>query len=205
MTWHHTTDIAAWLREGPRYQVIYADPPWRYNDQKGNDPAMGGIRYPTMSDAEIAALPVKQVAERTSALFLWATMPKLQEALDVMRAWGFAYRTTAFVWLKLNPDGSPYSGMGHWTNSNIEIVLFGKRGAPKRLARDVKQVVMAPVGVHSAKPDEVRRRIVRLMGNVPRVELFARTAAAGWDAVGNGIYSEAPLEDLPLLAALEAQ
>ena len=96
--------------------------------------------------------------------------------------------TCAFVWVKQNPKaGGIYSGMGHWTNQNAELCLLARRGKPRRVARDVKQVVLAPRGRHSAKPAEVRDRIVRLMGDVPRVELFARERVQGWEAWGNEI------------------
>ena len=158
-----------------KYQIIYSDPPWRYSNPKGNDPKLGGITYPTMTLEEICNLPVSQIAAQDSVLFRWATMPMLTEALQVMNAWGFQYRTVAFVWVKLNPSGAGiYSGLGHWTNQNAELVLFGKRGHPKRQSRSIKQIIMAPRGRHSAKPPEIRDRIVELMGDLPRIELFAR-------------------------------
>lgn len=174
--------------ESKKYNIVLADPPWCYDNQKNNDPAMGGITYPVMSLESIQALPVKEIAAKDCALFLWATMPKLREALSVIDAWGFTYTTCAFTWVKENPkSGGIYSGMGHWTNGNAELCLFAKRGAPKRLAKNVKQIVMAPRGRHSAKPIEVRDRIVALLGDLPRVELFARDTAPGWDSVGYDI------------------
>ena len=174
-----------------KYKIIYADPPWTYANPKNNDPSMGGITYPTMTLEEIKQMPIQDMSEKDSALFLWATMPKLQEALDVIEAWGFTYITCAFTWVKLNPLGEGiYSGMGHWTNGNAELCLFAKRGAPKRQAKNVKQIVMAPRGRHSAKPDEVRDRIVSLLGDLPRVELFARTSADGWDSWGNQLEND---------------
>ena len=167
------------------FNIIYADVPWPYDNPKGNDPAMGGITYPTMGLAEIKALPVGKIAANDCGLFLWATMPKLEQAFEVIRAWGFTPTTTAFTWVKTNPkSGGIYSGLGHWTNGNAELCLFAKRGRPKRIAKNVKQIVMAPRGKHSVKPDEVRNRIVRPMGDVPRIELFARQQAEGWDSLG---------------------
>lgn len=171
-----------------KYTVIYADPPWPYNNPKGHDPAMGGITYPTMDLDDIKALPVQEIAGRDSVLFLWATMPKLPQAIAVMEAWGFRYITCAFTWVKLNPkNGGIYSGLGHWTNGNAELCLLGKRGKPKRNAKNIKQIIEAPRGRHSAKPDEARERIIRLMGNVPRIELFARTEYRGFLCLGNEI------------------
>jgi len=179
-----------------KYSVIYADPPWAYNNPRGNDPTMGGITYPTMSLIEIKALPVGKIADNDCGLFLWATMPKLEQAFEVMRAWEFTPTTTTFVWVKTNPrNGGIYSGLGHWTNGNAEVVLFGKRGRPKRVAKNVKQIVMAPRGKHSAKPDEVRKRIVRLMGDVPRIELFARNKYPGWICLGNEVQEGIDIRD----------
>lgn len=169
-----------------KYSVIYADPPWTYKDMKNNDPKMGGITYPTMSLEEIKALPVQEITEKDCGLFLWATMPLLPEAFQVIEAWGFRYITCAFTWVKQNPSGEGiYSGLGHWTNGNAELCLFAKKGAPKRKAKNVKQIVLAPRGRHSAKPPEVRDRIVSLLGDIPRIELFARNTTPGWDVWGN--------------------
>lgn len=187
-----------------KYRVIYADPPWTYNNPQDNDPARGGKTYATMPLRDLAQLPVQSIAAPDCALFLWATMPKLREALWIIDAWGFKYITCAFTWVKLQPTGKilrkgkhvllrkgVYSGMGFWTNGNAELCLFAKQGRPKRVARNVKQIVLAPRGRHSAKPSEVRDRIVRLMGDVPRIELFARERTPGWDCwgleVGSGI------------------
>ena len=171
-----------------KYQIIYADPPWSYNDKKGNDPAMGGITYPVLELEDIKKLNVADMADKNCALFLWATMPMLREALEVIDAWGFNYRTCAFTWVKQNPLGEGiYSGLGHWTNGNAELCLFAKKGAPKRKAKNVKQIVLAPRSRHSAKPPEVRDRIVQLIGNLPRIELFARQKTEGWDVWGNEV------------------
>ena len=101
-----------------KYKTILADPPWRYRDEKGKNPKLGGITYPTMSDAEILALPVAEKADADCMLCLWATMPKLPEAISVIQAWGFRYVTCAFVWVKTYQDGRIYSGLGHWVIGN---------------------------------------------------------------------------------------
>ena len=168
-----------------KYRIIYADVPWSYENPKNHDPAMGGISYPTMTLDEIKNLPIAKIADKDCALFFWVTMPKLSEAMEVIEAWNFAYTTCAFTWVKMNPkNGGIYSGLGHWTNGNAELCLFAKRGTPKRVAKNIKQIVMAPRGRHSVKPAEVRDRIVWLMGDVPRIELFARQQAEGWDSLG---------------------
>ena len=156
---------------------------------------MGGITYPTMTVAELSALPVGDLAAKDCALFCWATWPLIQEALQVIEAWGFTYTTCGFCWVKLNPSGVGwYSGLGHWCNGNTEACLFAKRGRPQRVAKNVKQLVLAPRGRHSAKPPEVRDRIVQLMGDLPRVELFARERVEGWHAWGSEVDSDLVLE-----------
>ncbi len=171
-----------------RYNIIYADPPWLYDNSRDDNPAMGGSTYPKMTPEEIGALPIARIAAPDCALFLWATMPKLKEALDVIDAWGFRYITCAFVWVKTNPNGiGIYSGLGHWTNQNSELCLFAKRGRPERISKEVKQICLAPVEDHSTKPPEIRDRILALMGNLPRIELFARHIVPDWDYFGNEV------------------
>lgn len=168
--------------------MIYADPPWRYGTWKGQ--GVAERHYPTMSIEEIKALPVAELADRDCILFLWATFPMLPEALDVLRAWGFRFKTVAFTWIKLAPKTNRiFWGMGYWTRSNAEICLLATRGQPRRQARNVHQVIISHVEEHSKKPDEARQRIVALMGDVPRIELFARQTAPGWDVWGNEVQS----------------
>ena len=167
-----------------KYKVIYADPPWRYQSTKIRGAADN--HYPTMDIDDICALPVQQLADRDCILFLWATFPKLAEALRVIREWGFTYKSVAFVWIKQNKKAPTlFWGMGFWTRSNAEVCLLATKGSPKREGRAVHQVIVSPVEEHSKKPDEARRRIVQLMGDVPRIELFARQSSPGWDVWGN--------------------
>ncbi len=117
---------------------------------------------------------------------MWATFPMLREALQLIEAWGFEYKTIAFNWIKQNKRGSGlFWGLGNWTRSNSEICLLAIKGKPKRLSAAVHSVIMSPVQRHSQKPEEARERIVQLMGDLPRIELFARSAAPGWDVWGN--------------------
>ena len=197
-------DPVVGLPNGP-FSVIYADPPWSYSDKRGNDPAWGAMTYATMPTREIAALPVAGIAAQDCALFMWATMPLLPDAFSVLTGWGFDFVTCAFVWVKQNPkSGGIYSGMGHWTNQNAELCLLARRGKPRRVARDVKQIVIAPRGRHSAKPAEVRDRIVRLMGDVPRIELFARETVPGWEAWGNEVPCKANPTGQPRTASVRS-
>ena len=110
-----------------KYGVIYADPPWRYKVWKGH--GMVERHYPTMVLEDILALPVEDLADKDCTLFLWTTLPMLHEALQVIKAWGFTYKTTAFVWIKLNRHGSGiFWGMGYWTRANAEICLLARGG-----------------------------------------------------------------------------
>lgn len=173
-----------------KYNIIYADPPWQYDNMKNNDPKMGGITYPVMPLQDIKDMrpQIDNLADKDCCLFMWATMPKLREALEVIDSWGFTYITCAFTWVKLNPSGNGiYSGLGHWTNGNAELCLFAKRGHPKRLNKNVKQILMSPRARHSEKPHETRERIVNLLGDLPRIELFARHQIDGWDCWGNDV------------------
>ena len=175
--------------------MIYADPPWRYA-QKGLQGA-AEKHYPTMSINELCALPVAELAAKDSALFLWATFPQLPEALRLIKAWGFTYKTVAFVWLKQNRK-SPgwFYGLGFWTRGNAEVCLLATRGHPRRQTANVHQFIISPIEEHSKKPDEARVKIAALMGDVPRVELFARQTPPGWDVWGNEVEPTAGLRDI---------
>lgn len=169
-----------------RYSVIYADPPWSYRN-KGTR-AAADKHYSTMSIEDIKALPVADIAAEDCVLFLWATFPMLREALDTIEAWGFRYKTLGFLWVKLNRlRDTLFWGLGNWTRSNPEICLLATKGRPQRVSAAVHSIIEAPVGKHSKKPKEVRKRIVELMGDVPRIELFAREKADGWDAWGDEV------------------
>jgi len=169
-----------------RYAVVYADPPWVYRDQALSGQRGVHFKYPVLGDRDIAALPVREILAPDAALFLWVTWPKLPEVLPVIEAWGFRYRTVAFVWVKRTRiTGALAWGMGSWTRANTEPCLLATLGRPKRISAGVHQVVEAPSLRHSQKPAIVRERIEQLFGDVPRIELFARERAAGWDAWGN--------------------
>ena len=146
-----------------------------------------------MSIDELCALPVETLAEKDCLLFLWATFPQLPEALRLIQAWGFTYKSVAFVWLKQNRK-SPgwFYGLGFWTRGNAEVCLLATRGHPKRQAANVHQFIISPVREHSRKPEEAREKIVALMGDLPRVELFARQSPPGWDVWGNEVEPTIP-------------
>ena len=145
--------------------MIYADPPWRYA-QKGL-PGAAEKHYPTMGINELCALPVADLAAPDCALFLWATFPQLPEALRLIRAWGFTYKSAAFVWLKKNRKAdSWFYGLGFWTRANAEVCLLATRGRPKRQATNIHQFIISPIEGHSKKPDETRDKIVALLADL---------------------------------------
>ena len=173
-----------------KYSIIYADPPWSY--QNRGTRAAAEKHYDTMTIDEIKEMPVNiaggGIASENCALFMWATFPMLKEALEVIEAWGFTYKTTAFCWIKQNRNGSGlFMGLGNWTRSNAEICLLATKGKPKRVGTAVRSTIVSPLERHSKKPDEARDKIVELMGDLPRIELFARQTAPGWDAWGNEV------------------
>lgn len=176
-----------------RYNIIYADPPWLYKN--GNVSGGANGHYKVMAASDICAIPVSEIAERDCALFIWATFPCLPDVFKIIKAWGFTYKTVAFVWIKQNrkSDGL-FWGMGYWTRSNAEICLLATRGKIKRRSAKVHQIILSHVREHSRKPDEAREKIVELMGNLPRIELFARQKTEGWDAWGNEVHSDIVLQ-----------
>jgi site-specific DNA-methyltransferase (adenine-specific) len=157
----------------------------------------GRSPYDVMNDQDIFNLPVASIAARDCVLFLWATYPKLETALQTVAAWGFKYKTVAFTWVKLNPSGVGFHfGLGYWTRGNSEIVLLATRGHPKRVDNCVPNLVIAERRDHSRKPDEVRQRIVRLVGDLPRIELFARARVPGWDVWGNEVACDVEMSEI---------
>ena len=205
------------------YSIIYADPPWKFSSNSQKKPGRNVLKhYPTMTIDEIKSLPIREISAQRSVLFLWATYPLLDKALEVIDAWGFNYKTVAFTWAKLRSDAEImfqnwyttntsllgikrtfqetlrhriwHMGLGFYTRANPEICLLATKGAPlPRQNRDIPNLVVAPVGKHSAKPPEVRERIERLFGDLPRIELFAREKPKGWDVWGNEVKSDIEL------------
>lgn len=179
-----------------KYNIIYADPPWQFKvySSKGLGRSAES-HYPTMSLEEIKRLPVGELAANDCALFMWTTVPLLQECFSIMKAWGFDYKTIAFIWIKQNKrTDSLFWGMGYWTRANAELCMLATKGHPKRQSARVHQVIISHIQEHSKKPEEARDRIVQLIGDLPRVELFARTKSDGWDVWGNEIDCDLKIE-----------
>lgn len=195
----------------------YADQKKERKDGTGPTRGIGACHhYPQMTTLELCDLNVQSVAAENCHLYLWATMPLLSDALLVMSAWGFHYTTVAHCWVKMNSkrfndaifdvqqptlcdngrtvesflDSLTFFGPGYYTGSNIELVLLGRRGVPFRHSKGHKasQVVYAPLGEHSAKPESVQDRIEWMYLDVtPRLEMFGRRDRAGWTVVGNEV------------------
>jgi N6-adenosine-specific RNA methylase IME4 len=169
------------------YHILYADPPWDYNTKtqhNGKVPvASVTSHYNTMTLDQLKQLNVNSICALDSLLFLWTSSPHLPQAIDLMKAWGFEYKTIAFVWdkQKTNP--------GYYTLSQCELCLVGKKGCfPfKRGSRKEKQFLSELRGKHSEKPAEIRTRIERMFPVHRRLELFARQKIDGWDVYGNEV------------------
>ena len=169
-----------------KYQIIYADPPWSYNDKMSGHSFSLDHEYETQSLEWIKSLPIAEIADKDCVIFLWVVNPLLPEAFEVIKAWGFKYKTLAFCWNKeTRLFNKTVFNLGRWTMGSVELCLLATRGHPKRKAKNVKQMVFEMRGRHSQKPAEVRHRIVELMGDIPRIELFARQKIDGWDVWGN--------------------
>lgn len=184
------------------YNAIHADPPWNFSaySEKGQEKS-AQRHYDCMSLHDIKALPVGSAASKDCVLFLWVTDPMLQEGLEVMKAWGFQYKTVAFTWVKLNKKYSKwlplvqndfvvaelarlfFMGAGYWTRANPEMCLMGVVGSPERLSRGVRQLIFEPLREHSRKPESVYTRIPELV-NGPYLDLFSREKRPGWDNYG---------------------
>lgn len=165
------------------FKVFYADPPWNYSNKRTRSAA--AKEYATLSDFQLQTLPVRDIAHDDAVLFLWSTAPFIPVALATGAAWGFEFKTIGFLWAKRNrQSNTPFFGMGNWTRANVEPCLLFTRGRPKRVCAAVPQFIWSPVKRHSEKPAAVRQRIEKLMGRVPRIELFARHETKGWATWG---------------------
>lgn len=176
------------------FKAIYADPPWKFLSLWKTDtgPDNRNADYDTMTIPEICALPVSDLAANDCVLFMWGIWIFLPEALEVIKAWGFNYKSCAFDWMKADArqvemfrnDADVQMGLGYWTRANTEFCLLATKGKPKRLSKSVRQGIIEPRRQHSRKPDCVYGRIEQLVDG-PYLELFARQQRRGWTAWGN--------------------
>ena len=179
-----------------KYQIIYADPPWKYQDKSKSHGGGAESHYPCLSIAEICALSIGDIAEDDSVLLMWVTMPMLEVGFEVIKSWGFKYKTCAFTWVKTNKDGSLYMGMGRHTRANAEICLLATRGkGVPRVDASIRNTVLLPRTKHSEKPDYFRKEIRFLYGIHPtKIELFSRKQDVdGFDVWGNEVESDIEL------------
>lgn len=173
-----------------KYNIIYADPPWNSNSQFGRDKKKGNEQhYPLMTLTDIKNLPIRNLADENCILFLWVVDTQLFDAKEVIEAWGFTYKTVGFTWAKETSTGKDHFGVGMWTRKNPEMCLIATKGHPKRVNAGIRQLQRHKVREHSQKPDEIRNEIVKLCGDLPRIELFARNKTEGWDVWGNEVES----------------
>lgn len=176
------------------YGLIMADPPWNFRTFSGKGLEGRPQHYKRLTLPDIKALPVKDLAAKDCHLFLWTTGPHLQNAFDVIRAWGFTYSAVGFTWVKLNPRAPEmfmvksdfFMGQGYTTRGNAEICLLAKRGKPKREAANIRELIVAPRRKHSEKPEEAFSRCQEY-ANGPYLEMFSRKDRLDWDVWGDEV------------------
>ena len=186
-----------------KYQIIYCDPPWNFGNRMYSSNKIDHHRaisraYPVMKTQDICKLPIKDICAENAICFMWVADAFIPEALEVLRAWGFQYKTIAFIWQKKEKSGKQVCYMGQWTMKGSEIVLLGTRGKMTQylISRKIRQLVEASRErkKHSRKPQIIRDRIVEMFGNLPRIELFSRQKTDGWDVWGNEVKSDIDFE-----------
>lgn len=179
-----------------KYQILYADPPWNFNfrNRKGLSQAAKDRLYDTMTAQDIRNLGIdlRSHLADNCILFLWVMNSELPLALQVIKDWGFDYKTVAFTWVKKNKKEFHFGG-GNWTRSNPELCLLATRGHIQRQSASIRNLIISPRREHSRKPDEIRDYIIQLVGDLPRIELFARQKVEGWDCWGNEVESDIEL------------
>ncbi|MEL4301155.1 MT-A70 family methyltransferase [Shewanella xiamenensis] len=199
-----------------KYQLIYADPPWAFSNQNtgGSMKSSAQAKYTVTSTEDLKRLDVGSIADDNCVLVMWYVGAMPQDAIDLVKSWGFTLKNmNGFVWNKLTVNNNPFFGMGFWTRAGSESAIIAIKGKPTPVCRSVRAVgnfdpqsldeVLAHlcyVGTyqnirHSQKPDEFRDKCVELMGDVPRLEMFARTKTKGWDVFGNEVKGSI---DIPL-------
>lgn len=171
-----------------KYKLIYADPPWQFNNKNTGGSMKSGAasHYLTTGIEGLKKMPVNDIADDDCILVMWWVGSMPQEAIDLVRSWGFTLKNmNGFVWNKLTVKGLPFFGMGFYSRAGSESAIIATKGKPKIQSRSVRAVGSYKVGKHSEKPQEFRDKCVELAGDVPRLEMFARSAQKGWDVFGN--------------------
>ena len=174
-----------------KYNIIYADPPWHFQNWNNENAQTNPEKhYDTMTMKDIENLPIGEIADKDCVLFMWCTDPLLHKQIPIVEKWGFTYKTVGFTWVKTNKDRIKnyyFKGPGYWTRANTETCILATKGKPKRVSGNVNRLVVSERREHSRKPDRIRNDIVKLCGDLPRIELFARTSMPGWDVWGNQV------------------
>lgn len=171
-----------------KYKIIYADPPWQFNNKKTGGSMSSGAasKYLTTGIEGLKQMPVGDIADDNCVLIMWWVGAMPQEALDLVSAWGFTVKNmNGFVWRKLTKKLLDFFGMGFYTRAGSESAIIAIKGKVKPASHSVRAVISAPVERHSKKPQAFRDSIVELFGDLPRLEMFAREAHEGWDVFGN--------------------
>lgn len=169
-----------------RYSIIYIDPPWNYKDKGCNGNC--NQYYNTLTLEDLKLFPIPEIADTNSVLFIWITYPMIPEGLELIKSWGFIYKTIGFQWIKENKHNKQFFiGTGHWTRSNSEACFIATKGKISALNHNIHQIIKSPITKHSEKPTIIYKKIVELMGDIPRIEIFARKEVYGWDCFGNQI------------------
>lgn len=191
------------LEAAPRkhYGLIYIDPAWKFktyaSQEKSRHRRDAERYYPTMTFEEMAALDVRAVAAKNCFMVMWTSFPHLPKAMDLIKAYRFKYVSSFVVWAKTKKSFSPtkafitnpqdfHTGTGYTSRKNVEICLLAKCGSPKRMAKDVRELLVTPVREHSRKPDELYELLERFAAG-PYLEMNARTERPGWDQWGNEV------------------
>lgn len=173
-----------------KYQIIYADPPWAFKNKNtgGNMKSGATNHYKTMNINDIKKLPIKDIAAENCVLFMWWVGSMPSDAIELVKEWGFEIKTmTGFVWVKKTKLDKMFFGMGFWTRQGAENCLIAIKGKPKRINAGIRSVITEKIGKHSEKPEIFKSKIVDLIGDVKRIELFARKNTEGWDVFGNEV------------------
>lgn len=194
LTYHSFDDI---IKDKKKYFIVYADPPYEYDREVTGGSGRSGAaqKYKVMNMTQIQQLPVWQISANPSILFLWVPFPKLPQGLDIIKAWGYQYKTLGFNWLKITTENKIFVGMGNYTRQNSEVCLIGTKGSgisEQRINKDISCEIIARIRDHSVKPDIVRKKIIQLFGHKKsKIELFARRKPPDfeqWDVFGDQIH-----------------
>lgn len=178
-----------------KYRIILADPPWAYssksavNNSSGSEIKKLSEHYESMSLQDLKRMDISSLTEKDACCFMWVTDSHLKEGIELMEKWGFKFKTIAFTWVKTTNKGNYCVNVAPWTLKSTEICLFGTKGAMTKFKKhnSIHNLVFAPRGRHSAKPEKVRENIELMFGDQKRLELFARVSSPGWDVFGNEV------------------